>query len=615
MNFSVFGNDTSGANNFQEPLCQKFTQDSFDPHCLPAAMKNYTFLSGIGKGKEPFVYNTWMFAEACGVQMTAWRAINQLPRRRVLFKAAESILMNWGVYAAGTIVASIFMNCFYIAPKRRRCCGIFPELNDPRQATGGFSYQNLNSCMYTFIMFPVSIMVLSGCLYQLVSELMAYHREIDTLQTAVCYKVQNAENILNPIPSSTCKDIMRLDWPCHQSMTMILMLAIFSIMDCLLILAISCYMSFLVMLSYLRVLCCCCGCRLFGALHNRPDTLCGMCGPNFNCSMCCCWGLCHPSAFCCVNMVLIPIVVTLYFYAGLIACLAAYGVILLVIIGIIFLAELCCRFSIKIVSCGRCLPLDIPKSWYFRTLLPLPGHYPGHAISASHLQQRRMKEQLYDEMAGGGEHARFDPDMAADDEGFEGEIIGTPCPALMMAVSPSPLLIIIVPIGLIAIISCSCFLWEDYLTRVVAWKNADMAWYMSDSAMGPGYRAWPWWIQVFMELIYGLTDAWVGLFEAWWFFVSNIFTMKKQFGDAVTSFFMHGSNPLNLFRQSFDKFVMAALFWRFILAAVFTIIRTTALINLPMSAIKPDEEYHSSKDAYDEVEAMDVDAYDPYRGY
>jgi len=171
-----------------------------------------------------------------------------------------------------------------------------------------------------------------------------------------------------------------------------------------------------------------------------------------------------------------------------------------------------------------------------------------------------------------------------------------------------------VPLGLVAVIAVSCFLWEDYLTRIVVWKNGDMDWYTADHRMGPGYKAWQWWWQVFVELMLGLTDAWRAMFAVWWDFVKNTATFQKSYFDGVTSFLIHGSNPINLFRGSFQMFREGVLFWRFILAAIFVMIRTTALINLPRSAIK-DSERSTAVDPYDEVEALDMDPFDPYRGY
>merc|ERR1712086_763454 len=104
-----------------------------------------------------------------------------------------------------------------------------------------------------------------------------------------------------------------------------------------------------------------------------------------------------------------------------------------------------------------------------------------------------------------------------------------------------------------------------------------------------GYRAWTWWFQVFKELLAGLTDAWKHMLMVWWQFVSNSLTMDKSYYDHVTNFFEHGVNPANLFGGDFQKFRMGVMFWRFILAAVFTVIRTTALINLPANAIRPNE--------------------------
>jgi len=354
-------------------------------------------------------------------------------------------------------------------------------------------------------------------------------------------------------------------------------------------------------------LCCCCGCRVWTAACHRPECCCGV---NFNCKLLFCWTLCHPTAFACVNLLLIPIIVSLYFYAGLLVCFLAYGLLVAVLVVIVYFLEKGCRSLIEKLSCGRCFALDIPSSWYLRTLLPLPQTYVRAATSGSEMANRRMKEQVFDDMNGGGQPSRFNPDMDAGDEGFEEEIMGTPCPALMMAAVPQPVFIAVVPLGLIFVVACSCFLWEDYLTRVVAWKNGDMAWFMADHRMGPGYKAWSWWFQVFVELLAGLTDAWKHMFQVWFYFLTSTFTLNKAFFDDVVSFFEHGANPSNLFRADFQKFRQGVLFWRFILAAVFTMIRTTALINLPRSAIQDSE--RGTQDPYEEAEAFDMDPYDAY---
>jgi len=308
-------------------------------------------------------------------------------------------------------------------------------------------------------------------------------------------------------------------------------------------------------------------------------------------------------------------VIGLYFYAGLFLCLAAYGVIVGFGVCLIYFLEWGCRSLIEILSCGRCFALDIPKSWYLKTLLPWPGNFVGNAMEGSEMTRQRIKEQLFDDMNGGDQPSRFNPDMDAGDEGFESDVMGTPCPGVMMAAAPSPLLIATIPIGLIAVVAASCFLWEDYLTRIVVWKNGDMTWYMADHRMGPGHKAWSWWFQVFVELLKGLTDAWRFMFEVWWDFVKNVFSFNKSYFDHVLNFFVHGVNVANLFRSNFPLFRQGVLFWRFILAAVFTMIRTTALINLPRSAIRENERGAYAQDPYDEAEALDLDPYDPYRGY
>jgi hypothetical protein len=216
-----------------------------------------------------------------------------------------------------------------------------------------------------------------------------------------------------------------------------------------------------------------------------------------------------------------------------------------------------------------------------------------------------MRQEIFDDLNGGESSSPFDPDMDASADGFEADVMGTPCPKFTMTTAPQYSLIFTTPLILFMTITFTCFLWEDYLTRVIAWKNVDMTWYMDDSRMGPGQKAWQWWYQVFWEWAGGLTDAFKHMFEMWWENLKGSVSMDKAYGDAVTSFFEHGVNPANLFRTDFIKFRQGVLFWRFILAAVFTMIRTIALINLPRNAIKSGEQYYG--DPYDEAEAQDFD--------
>lgn len=319
--------------------------------------------------------------------------------------------------------------------------------------------------------------------------------------------------------------------------------------------------------------------------------------------------MCHPTAQCCVAVIIIPVVVGLYFFLGLVASMLAYGVVLAVVVAIIFCFEWLTRWAVEMLSCGRCFSLDIPRSWYLKTLIPGLGNYVGNA---GRDDGARIKAQLFDDMSGAEQGGRFDPDMDPGEEGFESDVMGTPCPAVSLAVAPYPVLICAVPIVLVAVVFASCFMWEDYLTRVVVWKNGDMDWYMADHRMGPGTKAWSWWFQVFTELLSGLTDAWKHVFQMWWVFLKNTVTVNKGFADDVVSFFEHGVNPANLFRSNFQKFREGVLFWRFVLAAVFSMIRTTALINLPRSAIRDDERSFRTE-PYSEEEGLEMDPFDPYR--
>lgn len=587
-------------------------QPYFNPKCLPSNLTNYTFLSGLGKGKAPFVYNTWIFTEVCGPRMTAWRAIYQLPRRGVMFKVAEAVLINWGIYAAGTLIGSILMNFFYIAPKRKRCCGLFPEVDYAweTEIEGGCTYQQVTGCMYAFIVFPIAVLVIAACIYQFVRQLMSFHGKIADLMSPTCYPFKPG-NLQTPKPPAVCHDIMRLDWPCNQDMVKILVMVVFCIIDCLFIVAVTCYMCFLTFLSFFRIACCCCGCLTWKACFNRPEC---MCGPNFSCGMCLCWTFCHPTAFWCVNCCAV-IVLGLYFGVGLALALLAFGCLFLIPGLILFGCEQCTRYCCEVVSSGRCRRLRIPWQWYARTLIPWPQHYAGHASKGGARQQQKLKDDIFSSMnadgASGGERP-FDPDMGAGEPGFEEDVMGTPFPAFTMLAFPYPIMITVVPIGLLVIVACTCFIWEDYLARVKAWSENGMKWYMDDGRMGPGWKAWLWWFQVFVEMLGGLTDAWIAIFQAWWGFIYNTFTFNKSYYKHVTNFFAHGVNPINLFQvESFPKFRMGVIFWRFILTTAFTCIRTTALINLPASAIPG-----NARDPYDDIAGVEeADPFDPMRGY
>merc|ERR1719174_1093320 len=99
--------------------------------------------------------------------------------------------------------------------------------------------------------------------------------------------------------------------------------------------------------------------------------------------------------------------------------------------------------------------------------------------------------------------------------------------------------------------------------------------------MESGSRVWSWWLQVFMELWNGLTDAFREIFTSWWWAVRGSFTGDKDFWDKAQTFLMHGVNPVNLFQtEVFYKFRAAVIFWRFMLAFWFAVTRSISMINM-----------------------------------
>mmetsp|Transcript_96373 Transcript_96373/g.167366 ORF Transcript_96373/g.167366 Transcript_96373/m.167366 type:complete len:648 (-) Transcript_96373:265-2208(-) len=561
------------ATNLTSPNCSQFVKEDFQPYCIPPQLRSYTFLSGMGKGKEPYVYNTWMFIQACGLNATAWRANHQMPRRAVMTQATEAILINWGVYFFATIFAAICMNIFYVSPRGKRCWGCFPEHPDPDDFEPGCTYQKVVAPVYMLCVLPLAIMLLAACCYQFGYEQWNYHAKIKELRQPFCYPVPHATGaepgVLVDTPPEVCEDIMRLDWVCNKEMLQILLLTVFCCMDNAFVVGVKLYTLVIGCISCMRVACCCCGCMLFKAICKRPDCA---CSSTCSTKICCSWFWCHPLASCCCNFCLIPLVIGLYFFAGTFGALLAYGSIACVVFGILGCLELIIRQLIQLASCGKCEIHGMPTSKYFMSLFPTASAPMNPGSWQKQEKSTNVGDMYaYDHPINKAEHPT--------EPGWEENTMGAPCHAVTLAYPVMPL-ILSMPIILVTVVCTFCFLWEDYLTRILAWGYGDMEWYYAPGAMEDGMKAWTWWYQVFNELKNGLTDAFSEIFTVWWHFLRDIFSGDSHFYEEFSDQFSKDLNPLRLFETGdIDGFKKGLIFYRFVLTFIFTCCRATALVN------------------------------------
>jgi len=500
------------------------------------------------------------------------------------------------------------MNVFYVSTRAARCWGFFRD-----RPCWGITYKKVVALIEALFLFPISLMILVSCIYQFVHLLREHHAALTSLMTPVCY----SNYIQDTVPMASCKDMMRLDWVCNESMMKVLLLGVFAIMDCVFVLGIVCYTWFLCCVSMFRIACCCCGCLSWKAACNRPTCL---CGPHHNCGVCMSWIFCHgPAYFCCYGC-WIPIVLTLYFVLGMFGSLLVYSLLFC------FFACTCwglahlCKLCISLASFGRCFILPTPSfvSEYSQALTPRPSTFCANSFGHDeHFEKQKVMAELY------GENHDDTAEWDIDEPGYESRVMGTPCPPVLMMAMPMFVLIIFIPLVVVMGVAGYSFIYQDYLNETLAWAESDMRWFYTDGRMGPGTKMWSWCWQVFTELFFGLTDAFKEIFEAWWLVVKSTVTFDSLFFNQVASFLEHGVNPANLFQTDyFFKFRQGVIFWRFLLSFVFAAARSIAMINMPftrfmdMRSDAPGMDLLREWDmpsVYDQSERVGlVDPYDPY---
>eukprot|EP00971_Amphidinium_carterae_P191394 3797758-Amphidinium_carterae.1 len=221
-------------------MCGNFTgftdeDQIFNPSCLPVEFQKYSFLAGKNYDKEPFIYNSWIFAEACGMQYMTYRYDNFHDRRYIIHEAIEAILLNWFVYITGILLATFVMNVFFVAPEGRRCWGIFEAHPDPEDAHPRFTYKTCLAPVY-ILMFLFAALISVACMLQFFSEQVRFRNDVQDSNQDFRVWEYNATGPPTvwydvPAPDHTCTQSLYLNWPCDRHLLEILVLAMYTTLD------------------------------------------------------------------------------------------------------------------------------------------------------------------------------------------------------------------------------------------------------------------------------------------------------------------------------------------------------------------------------------------------
>lgn len=529
------------------PMCAEYTRANFTPSCLPQAMQSYSFLGG---GVEsPYIYNAWMFAEACGLECMQKRMMEYHQRRYTISRAVAIIIQNWWVYALGVLLASFIMNIFFIAPPRRRCCGLFAEDSD--------AYHKCLQPVY-YILFILALVVMLGIAYQFVRQQIQLHSDMRGMKGGVIQGLDGTQFYVEK-PDRLCKTVLWLEWPAHKELLQTFMLFVFTLMDNLNLSIWICYTQVIGCVGVLRACCCCCGCLCTRAWAHKP----WCCWPK-HCvfKICFCWWLCQPVATCCFFVSVVLLLGT-YFAAGLMFTLCAYGAVIVIIAAVFFVIEYSFRKFVECTTRGKCRVLPLLWRQYVKVLFPMPlTSAPGPRAAAA--------------------------DPAADPESEDAELLAKArrhrWETQVMGVSHHSLTwafpwahgIVVLPLTVLIALPFLTFVFGDALIDTLAWSKCDMAWFTAKLEPNVVGFIFAWYWQAFKCLWGGVTDA----FElVLWTWPNHFFDHPGQVFDDLTTMFEHGLNPGNLLSHDFLRFESSVFFWRFVIVFVYTCCRMTAMIN------------------------------------
>merc|ERR1719326_1040556 len=124
--------------------------------------------------------------------------------------------MNWGIYVLGNFIGVGIMNIFEVAPRGRRCCGLFAE--------GSQTYKKIVGPLY-YLLFIYAAVLMVALMYRFWSEVHKFRSETLNEQAAGGpWPVVGGTTYDVPKAPDACKDALELIFPAYKDIFQILVL-------------------------------------------------------------------------------------------------------------------------------------------------------------------------------------------------------------------------------------------------------------------------------------------------------------------------------------------------------------------------------------------------------
>lgn len=528
-------------------LCAEVSSSNFNPDCLPPELKDF---SDIGDQEKPYIYLQWMFAETCGPYMAHFkRSFHTLPE--VMSLAVTSVFLNWGIYVLGNFIGVGIMNVFEVAPRGRRCCGLFAE--------GSLGYKTLVGPLY-YLLFVYAIVLLVALMWRFWSEVHKFRSEA-MMEAAAggLWPVKDGTDYDVPEAPAACRDALNLIFPAYKDIFQVLVLMVFTGVDLVMLLTMQCWVCILTCIVQCRCLCCyCCkGC-------------CGILG----------WLICNQFAMMCC-LVIPFVVLALYYFLGVLAACVYYGLFVLVLsIGVLLLGY-AVRYLLCLASCGICRPLAIPYDEQKTVLFPFPpgglfkrtkalgalGSAEMTEEDAMMLQQAQMAQAMGAQLP-----PEFQKFVDEKKESAWSANLGVPN-KMLQGSFPAFYAIVTVPQIIIFNLVFACWIGKAFVVFSKSYSESNLDWFSKDN--GPT-SVWPFNMQIIKAMFVGITNGLHAVFVDGTMAIFTDFTgtIKGLWEGAIL-----GMDPSNLFSSNFTNFMAAILMGRLFVTLIFVCLRLTAVIN------------------------------------
>ncbi|CAJ1417007.1 unnamed protein product [Effrenium voratum] len=541
--------------------CANVTHDNFDPKCLPDSIRNYSDLGRVGQA-PPNIYLQWMLAQTCGVHVADF-ASEFAPLPEIISHGLRSVFMIWCVYVIGNFLAVGAMSVFQIAPRGKRCCGLFRQQS--------YDYKRVVGPLYYLLML-LAILLSVALVVRFFWEIHSFRKLIaQKSQATGKWPVAGGGFVELPAGSRSCAHVLELRWVGYRHCFELLLLMAFTSVDLVVVLI---EIAWTLMIEF------CASCRCF--FCSLWKGCCGICG----------WLCCNCCASACCAMPLVLVV--LYLVFGLVAA-GVCGVLLLFGLGTLLLGvTMAVRYLLIAVSGCFCKALR-PTSWLDMAMLlyPFPPGSPYFATAKAvrnplNDQERQEDFKLQEEATYGGHFDAEEGPVMSDYVVWERHL-GVPQTWLAYAF-PAWWSMVVAPAALL-VLAVAALLSSNEILLAKSMAGSDLSW-MDDA--GP-LSVWPYHWAVIKAIFAGLTDGFHGVFVE---VPVNLFTAPMSSLQHVWGIADDGRDVSSLFGgQRFGTFRATVLSLRLILTTLFACLRLTAVIaRMPDSDSSEEESYEEEED-------------------